>query len=162
MNSAATDFTAWSVDDLCADVEDLAESLCNSDRSASALLSELARRATEMDRRLSSKAEPEPSDPPPMPPPVDVWLYRSGSSDGWFASSCKPDDDWPLRIGALKIIPGMMTLDELAEHGLGITFAQDLAGWLVYRFVSGNASKRFDTALEAQWAATQLAKEGTS
>jgi len=57
------------------------------------------------------------------------------------------------------VIPGMMSLDELAEHGFYIGCWSYTLLWGVRNRAGSSVSGQFDTALEAQWAATCLARK---
>lgn len=91
--------------------------------------------------------------------PVNVWLYRP-EHEGWFATVHKPG--LSRRFGPYKLVPGMMGLDELMSHRLYIG-PRDEGKWYVYRDPGlVVVDDGFNTALEAQWAATCLAKEGAA
>jgi len=159
MSNVTANLKAMDLDQVCREVEDLADRLSMPDAPMSHLLLELARRARVMDQHLS----PKPEDAK-MPEPVQVWLWR-GQGGKWniFTNPVAP---YGLTgDGPHTIIPGIMTPDELAKHELYIFSNGD--GWFVeiihkieHRTLHKLMSKPLGTALEAQWAATQLAKKG--
>ena len=101
------------------------------------------------------------SDQKKMPLPVDVWLYTDGDMpDGMSAEWCATTEKcshpaWTVD-GPHQIVPGMMSLDELAERGFLIE-----AHSSTWRVIGPKDLKVFahkiPTALEAQWLATCLA-----
>ena len=116
------------------------------------------------------KAKEAKTNPPPsaaMPEPVDIWFARDNTADIWQSF----DDEAEAKsfvhiIGPHTIIPGLMNPDALFAKGLFIVpMAEDV--WRICQYKAGlNPERlahwfrlRFHTALQAQWAATQLAKE---
>ncbi len=122
-----------------------------------AAVRELIRRAKEMEAHLSPKPE-KPDGPPPMPEPVEIWLGELGHG---FAP-CGPHH--PTAIGPYQIIPGMMSLDELREHGFTIEWGWTDKHWRIFegRLLCqvSNFRRGYPTFPIAQWTATQIAKRG--
>lgn len=118
-----------------------------------AAVNELIRRAKEMEQRLS----PKEAGHEPMPSPVEVWLVISRGKTLFYGS--KPAFSPGESYGPYQITPGMMSLDELAKHGLMIQPVNDAGPpWGIF-----TPEKKLDgdygTSAEAQWEATQLAKK---
>ncbi len=152
MSEATANLKAMDLDQVCRLVETLADSISNTEMSH--LILELARRARVMDQHLSPKQEPEDES---MPEPVEVWLQEAGDS-GWhaYATALGPGMG---RWGPFMIVPGMMSLDELAakDYYIGNDYSSRI--WYPYQVPCHIAHTTFPTALEAQWAATQLTKK---
>lgn len=128
-------------------------------------IAELVKRAKMMDKRLATKEEPHRKRLP-MPTPVYFWLQKcralnGGKHDVLFFQCCPvAHTGWDI-YGPFHIIPGMMSLDELAKYDLftSARFAGDGVEWCVETNNLDEKSGFFPSALHAQWAATQLAKE---
>ena len=88
-----------------------------------------------------------------MPEPVEVWLGELGHG---FAVA--PGAHFPGAIGPYKIVPHMMSLDELHEKNIIIMRPPGHVYWQVWH-CDGMVQDAIPTALEAQWAATCLAKK---
>lgn len=104
-------------------------------------------------------AEPEASGPSPMPEPVDVWVYKYGDNP-WVACEREPVNPAGDSLGPYQIIPGMMSLDELTKCGVFV--CNERGRWYV-RNRQGTvcaASMTDATALQTQWEATCIAREG--
>ncbi len=106
------------------------------------------------DEKRVKEAAKVPHGPPPMPEPVEIWLGELGHG---FVP-CWPHH--PTATGPYQIIPGMMSLDELAKRGVFV--CNERGRWYV-----GNtqgtvcaASMTDATALQTQWEATCIAREG--
>lgn len=101
-------------------------------------------------------------DPNAMPEPVEVWLKLCGEA-GYQCYINPPEESHNLSgvihpVTVHKIIPGMMNLQELWEaHRIRIIpVSSDSDTWRVCKHAIFNRDEY--TFLEAQWAATQLAK----
>ena len=100
---------------------------------------------------------------PPMPEPVEVWLVKHGG-EPWQFFPIAPSIPYEVVHGPYYIIPGMMSLDELAEHDLFVMHRY-LAGhrqWYVAKTAqmpfASKIGSTVSTAIEAQWAATYIAE----
>lgn len=161
MDSATQRAGMLTLDELCKEA-DLTVPGFAAPEFRQASLVELVRRAKEMEARLSPKPEDEPQSEP-MPEPVEVWLYQNTLAGYWSAKVTdkdhRPEPLWREWSGPHKIIPGTMSLDELASYGIFLSHSDGTFMWCVKRrgeiVWSDNTNT---TALEAQWAATQLAK----
>ncbi len=151
-------------DELCQAVEQHLET--GPPHSHRPAITELIRRARVMDQHLSPKPEPEDES---MPEPVEVWFWRPTAHEAmwrepmWRSRNNDPATDTEFRdvdirsVGPYQIIPGMMSLDELAAYKISLSTSNRI--WRVWQ--DGVRSHTiYGTALEAQWAATQLAKKG--
>ncbi|MFB3077028.1 MAG: hypothetical protein ACE1Y4_03385 [Lysobacterales bacterium] len=108
------------------------------------------------------------SDHEKMPEPVKVWLYMIPPGD-WYTQTNKveinPKYAFAEEIcrtisGPHKIVPGMMRLDELAAKCFHIWQIDDNETWRVSGAAPSSPVYKatYPTALEAQWAATCLAR----
>lgn len=98
---------------------------------------------------------------PPMPEPVEVWPWRLDSKEPWCFANYKADIAFrTYEELSFKYIPGMMSTDELWSMSLWVGPASGNR-WMVAGS-KGVLTGTYSTALEAQWAATCLAKEKSS
>lgn len=98
------------------------------------------------------------SDHENMPEPVDVWLlHPEGGKRWWSICYNEPHRMWH-KDGPHRIVPGMMSLDELAKYNnyIGHDVHSDL--WYAYRPGQRIKYAKYKTALEAQWAATCITR----
>lgn len=96
-----------------------------------------------------------------MPEPVEMWLAKDDSAEEWqFCDNVDDAECYAQRNGPHKIVPGMMSLDELAEHGVKVICRDANLIWEAESWDGTYAVTEgpYSTALEAQWAATYLAR----
>lgn len=149
------DKKSLTLDELCDSVDTPARNC--------AALRELIRRAKQMDLYISSKVDPKSVGLPPMPDPVNVWLYQEYEDGPWHPSDGKVGNTGCVEWTQMHytIVPGILSLDQLAAHDIYIGCWSGGEGWAVMRYGQVIASGGMDTALQAQWVATGIAIKGS-
>ncbi len=153
-------FRDRTLDYLCEETE---KTLVSSSEYQRVVIRELIRRAKEMYQPLAPKPQSEDEK---MPEPVEVWLWRpTAHKDMWRSRNNDPSTDAEFNDvditseGPYPIFPGMMSLDELwIQHAIciGVCHGNKWNVSLTGRWIPED----YPNAIEAQWAATKLAKKG--
>lgn len=94
----------------------------------------------------------------PMPAIQTVWVEHH-IQGGWRCMGSKSDLPGTVAYGPYQVVPGMLSLAELAQRDLFPRYDPTIKKWIVMRFTEARLPDDWNTPLESQWGATLEARK---